>query len=73
MSYQDIAPLRIPHWLFEPAETLLVDSWLSELTRSKAGVVAEHVKPKKGASAKKAKIDAERDKARIDKLASLSK
>ena len=50
-----------------------VDTWLSELTGSKAGAMTEHAKPKKGASAKTAKQDAEKEKAVTDKLASLVK
>lgn len=72
LSLQDIAPFRIFNWLLEPVETLKVDSWLSELTGSKVGAVAEHVKPK-GSSSKKAKLEAQKAKARKEKLASLFK
>ena len=47
LSYQDIAPLRIFNGLLEPAETLMVDTWLSELTGSKAGAITEHANQRK--------------------------
>ena len=74
LTLDGIRPFCVFPWLLEPVAKTKVDAWLAELTGSMGSVVAAAAATStNGAGAKKAKLDAEKAKARKNKLDSLFK